>query len=72
MIYNLTLYPFIKRSRVFTHMEMKALENIIEKGENGGNKHDFIFPQCFLRPPTKALYLRGVLYWSYSVYDFFQ
>ena len=28
--------------------EKKALENIVEKGENAGHQHLLIFPQCFL------------------------
>ena len=25
----------------------KRLENIVEKGENAGNEHILLFPQCF-------------------------
>ena len=27
---------------------MKAFENIMENGENAGNQHFLLFPQCFL------------------------
>ena len=27
---------------------MKPFENIMEKGENAGNQHFLLFPQCFL------------------------
>ena len=26
----------------------KPLENIVERGENAGNQHFLLFPQCFL------------------------
>ena len=32
---------------------MKAFVNIVGKGENAGNQHFLLFPQCFLLFPTK-------------------
>ena len=29
-------------------LEAKAFENIVRKGENTGNQHFFLFPQCCL------------------------
>ena len=29
-------------------LKEKAFENIVEKGENAGNQHFLLFPQCFL------------------------
>ena len=26
------------------------VENIVRKGENAGNRHFFLYPQCFLKP----------------------
>ena len=31
------------------NLEKKALENILEKGENVGNQHFLLFAQCFLQ-----------------------
>ena len=31
-----------------TTLRNKALENIVEKGENAGNQHFLLFTQCFL------------------------
>ena len=45
IIQNLTLYNTIP---ILTPMERKAFENILEKGENAGNQHFLLFPQCFL------------------------
>ena len=33
---------------------MKALENIVGKGENAGTQHFLLFPQCFLLFPTQT------------------
>ena len=33
--------------RVLTTLNKKPFENIVEKGENAGNQHFFLFPQCF-------------------------
>ena len=40
--------PFTTQSRL---LEKKALESIVEKGENTGNQHFLLFPQCFLLFP---------------------
>ena len=34
-------------------MEKKAFENVVGKGENAGNQHFLLFPQCFLLFPTQ-------------------
>ena len=31
------------------------LENIVGKGENAGNQHFLLFPQCFQNPPFLGL-----------------
>ena len=33
----------------------KYLENIVGKGENAGNQHFLLFPQCFLPFPKQIL-----------------
>ena len=48
--YNLL---FTTQSRLITPLEKKAFENIVEKGENAGNQHFLLFPQCFLLFPTQ-------------------
>ena len=45
-------YLCTSQSRLLTHHQMKAFENIVGKEENAGNQHFLLFPQCFL-PFTK-------------------
>ena len=41
--------PFPKNSLVsMTQGKKKRLEKLVEKGENAGNLHFLLFPQCFL------------------------
>ena len=42
---NLILYHTIP---TFNDLENEAFENIVRKGENAGNQHFLLFPQCFL------------------------
>ena len=42
---SLTLYHTIP---TLTILRKKALENTVGKGENAGNQHFLLFPQCFL------------------------
>ena len=39
---------FTRQSQLLTTLRKKALENTEGKGENAGNQHFFLFPQCFL------------------------
>ena len=39
---------FTTQSRLLTNLRKKPFENIVEKGENAGNQHFLLFPQCFL------------------------
>ena len=39
---------FTTQSRLSTTLREKNLENIVGKGENAGNQHFLLFPQCFL------------------------
>ena len=34
-------------------MKQRAFENIVGKGENAGNQHFLLFPQCFLPFPNQ-------------------
>ena len=51
-------YPFnsTTQSRLLTTLKMKAFENIVGKGENAGNQHFPLFPQCFLPFPPKKFH----------------
>ena len=44
----------------FNDPEQEAFENIEGKGENAGNQHFLLFPQCFLPIPKMI----GWLYWG--------
>ena len=47
----LTVYHTIL---TFTNLEKRAFEkNIVGKGENAGNQHFLLFPQCFLAFPKQ-------------------
>ena len=46
-------YLFTTRSRHLTTLKQMAFENIVEKGENAGNQHLLLFPQCFLPFPRQ-------------------
>ena len=37
-------------SRLLTTLRKKSFANIVEKGENAGNQHFLLFPQCFFYP----------------------
>ena len=41
------LKHFTAQSRLLTTLKEKAIENIARKGENAGNQHFLLFPQCF-------------------------
>ena len=47
-----SLFPVLKlfttQSRLLTTPRKKPFENIVGKGENAGNQHFLLFPQCFL------------------------
>ena len=45
-----TRYQF----QVLTTPRTKPLKNIVEKGENAGNQHFLLFPQCFLYIQTQT------------------
>ena len=40
--------PFTTQSRLLTTLKKKPFENDVGKGENAGNQHFLLFPQCFL------------------------
>ena len=47
-----------------THKK-SAFENIVGKGENAGNHHFLLFPQCFL-PKEKQIIILAILNFSYA------
>ena len=44
---------FIPQSPTFYDIEKEAFENIVGKGENAGNQHFLLFPQCLLPFPKQ-------------------
>ena len=40
-------YLFTTQSRLLTTLGKKPFENIVGKGENAGNQHFLLLPQCF-------------------------
>ena len=52
-IARLTLYHSILTFNKFGKRDLFKKKNIVGKGENAGNQHFLLFPQCFL-PPLRA------------------
>ena len=48
-------YLFSTQSRLLTTLRKKPFKNIVGKGENAGNQHFHLFPQCFLPFPKQML-----------------
>ena len=48
-----TLLLFATQSKLLMTLKKKAFENIVRKGENAGNQHFILFPQCFLPFPNQ-------------------
>ena len=44
---------FTTQSQILTTLKKKPLENSVGKGENAGNQHFLLFPQCFLLFPKQ-------------------
>ena len=44
--------PNFYQSQLLTTLKKGPIENIMVKGENAGNQHFLLFPQCFLPFPT--------------------
>ena len=44
---------FTTQSRLLTTLRKKPFENIVGKGENAGNQHFLLLPQCFLPSPKQ-------------------
>ena len=44
---------FTTQSQLLTTQCKKAFENIVGKGENAGNQHFLLLPQCFLLFPKQ-------------------
>ena len=59
---EITKKPFTTQSRLLTPLKKKAFENIVGKGENAGNQHFLLFPQCFLFFPTQILIFESGLF----------
>ena len=44
---------YTTQSRLLTTLRKKASENIVGKGDNAGNQHFLLVPQCFLLKKKK-------------------
>ena len=44
---------YLPQYPLLTTLIKKAFKNIVEKGENAGNQHFLLFPQCFLPFPKE-------------------
>ena len=53
-VINFNYTIFTTQSRLLTTPTKKPFENIVGKGENAGNQHFLLFPQCFL-PFTRQI-----------------
>ena len=53
---------FTRQSRLLTTLEKKPFENIAGEGENAGNQHFLLFPQCFLPFPKQISIFRSHLF----------
>ena len=49
---------FTTQSRLLTTLCKKPFENFVGKGENAGNQHFLLFPQCFLPFPKQISILQ--------------
>ena len=68
--YFLTLCQTIPSSKT---LQNKAFENIVGKGENAGNQHFLLFPQCFLpyltlSQTSPGFYMSPFFSFSHSVF----
>ena len=50
---------FTTQSRLLMTLKMSAFEIIVGKGENAGNQHFLLFPQCFLPIPKSSSGFEG-------------
>ena len=55
-------YLFTTQSQLSTSLRKYPFENIVEKGENAGNQHFLLFPQCFLPFPEKIYFFFSQIY----------
>ena len=53
---------FTAQSRLLTTLYKKPVENIAGKGENAGNQHFLLFPQCFQAFPNQISILQSHLF----------
>ena len=58
------LGDFVKLILALNDSELKTLENIVGKGENAGNQHFLLFPQCFLPIPKRISVLKSHFFLS--------
>ena len=64
---------FTTPSRLLTTLRKKSFENIVGKGENAGNQHFLLFPQCFLPcQNTKNIFFTNILFVNGNCFEFGQ
>ena len=52
-LYCLSFLTLYTQPRLLTTLKRKIFENIVGKGENAGNQHFLLYPQCFLFFPKR-------------------
>ena len=63
--------PITQNPEFSRPFQEKSFENIMEKGENAGNQHFLLFPQCFLPFWKPMPYSEPAFYLSsVSAFDF--
>ena len=53
------LQLFTTQSRLSMILRKKPFENIVGKGENAGNQHFLLFPQCFLHFTKQSSFFKS-------------
>ena len=61
--HHFSVHPltFTTQCLLLTTLRKKPYENIVGKGENAGNQHFLLFPQCFLahQSPKSSVWLNS-------------
>ena len=65
----LTLSP---QSQLLTTLKKQLFENILGKGENAGNQHFLLFPQCFLIYQEEKITILTSNFWSANTFNLVQ
>ena len=63
-------YLFTTQSRLLKILEMEPFENILGNGENAGDQHFLLYPQCFLSVLKRISVFKFHLSFRYSISTF--